>query len=286
MAESRDTFDQAQVLEPLLKLVADISMALGIKTPELEILVRVAYLKRLAETIPIDPITGRGPSHEAIGLAAGLNRNEVQSLLGHGTRSAAARLRKRGQRHFKSDRVLNLWNTLYLSNSGLPLDLPFDFVGGPKNANVSFAALVRKALPGHLPKNVLKDLTRRGLVQLLQDGIIRYRPGAIAAADSHAAPTAGLEFVVQHLTLLGKTLLQRQRTTLAHAPPNDLAIYAPSAVMALPPDRDSLSQSDLVELFKSFIQDCQIRINPKSKTKFRKAEGTRQLGISVFTWQP
>ena len=184
MVRSKDTFEDAQVLEPLLKLVADISMAVGVKTTELEILVRVAYLKRLAETIPIDPITGRGPSNEAIGLAAGIHRNEVQSLLGHGTRSAAARLRMRRQRHFKSDRVLSLWKKKYLSNSGLPLNLPFDFASGAKSTSVSFAALVRKALPGHLPKNVLKDLTRRGLVQLLPDGIIRYRPGTATVGDT------------------------------------------------------------------------------------------------------
>lgn len=286
MAESKDTFDQAQVLEPLLKLVADISMALGVKTTELEILVRVAYLRRLAETIPIDPITGRGPSHEAIGLSAGIHRNEVQSLLGHGTRSAAARLRKRRQRHFKSDRVLSLWKKNYLSNSGLPLNLPFDFVGDAKSANVSFAALVRKALPGHLPKNALKELTRRGLVQLLPDGIIRYRPGVIAAADSHAEPTAGLEFVVQQLTLLGKTLLQRQRTTVPHAAPTDLAIYVPSAMMSSPADHDAATQTALLELINSFLHDCQIRINPKLKTKSKRAERKRMFGLSVFTWQP
>ena len=173
MAQSKDRFERAEVLAAALDPIIDICVRIGVNSTELESLVRVEFVRRLAETLPGNLRSGRGPSHEEIGLAAGLNRGEVQNILATGTKSAELRMQKKARQHSKSERILSLWskNTRYLSTSGLPLDLPLDLQPeGP-----SFSELVDKALPGKLPKTVLKELRRRGLVQLLPDEIVRYR---------------------------------------------------------------------------------------------------------------
>jgi len=166
LAQSKDRFERAEVLAAALDPIIDICVRIGVNSTELESLVRVEFVRRLAETLPGNLRTGRGPSHEEIGLAAGLNRGEVQNILATGTKSAELRMQKKARQHSKSERILSLWskNTRYLSTSGLPLDLPLDLQPeGP-----SFSELVDKALPGKLPKTVLKELRRRGLVQLHQ----------------------------------------------------------------------------------------------------------------------
>ena len=158
MAQSKDRFERAEALRAAFDPIIDICVRIGINSTELESLVRVEFVRRLAETLPGNFKTGRGPTHEAIGLAAGLNRSEVQNILASGVKSAELRMQKKANQHSKSERVLSLWNknSRYLSTSGLPLDLPLELQPeGP-----SFSELVDKALPGKLPKTVLKELRR------------------------------------------------------------------------------------------------------------------------------
>ena len=173
MAQSKDRFERAEVLAAALDPIIDICVRIGVNSTELESLVRVEFVRRLANTLPGNLRTGRGPSHEEIGLAAGLNRGEVQNILATGVKSAEMRMQKKARQHSKSERILSLWSksTRYLSTSGLPLDLPLEL----QPEAPSFSELVDKALPGKLPKTVLKELRRRGLVQLLPDEIVRYR---------------------------------------------------------------------------------------------------------------
>jgi hypothetical protein len=206
LPQSKDRFERAQALRVALDPIIDICVRIGVNTTELESLVRVEFVQRLAETLPGNLKTGRGPSHEEIALAAGLNRGEVQNILATGVNSAQMRMQKKARQHSKSERILSLWskNTRYLLTGGLPLDLPLELQPeGP-----SFSELVSKGLPGNLPKTVLKELRRRGLVQLLPDEIVRYRKTTALPTELN---TTALAYAAEQMRLLGNTLVHHAR---------------------------------------------------------------------------
>ena len=282
MAHPDDRFERAQALKAALDPIIDVCLRIGVHSAELESLVRVEFVHRAAQTLPGNLKSGRGPSHEAIGLATGLNRGEVQDILAKGTRSAALRMKRKSEKHSKSERILDIWskNTRYLSASGLPLDLPLDLrLEGP-----SFAELVQKALPGKLPKHVLKELRRRGLVQLLPDEIIRYRPRTSRSLPIELS-AAALADAAEQMRLLGNTLLQTLSS--GNAPPSskEFGVFVASSPVKIPTDLIQVSQVAMLQRIASFIQGFELEFGKKAKTKDHKTP-TETIGVSVYTWRP
>jgi hypothetical protein len=277
LAQSENRFERAQVLRSALDPLIDICVRIGVHTTELESLVRVEFVRRLAETLPGNLKTGRGPSHEEIGLAAGLNRGEVQNILATGLKSAEMRMKKKASQHSKSERILRLWSKSerYLSTSGLPLDLPLDLrVEGP-----SFAELVDKALPGKLPKNVLKDLRRRGLIQLLPDEIVRYR--RVARALPTELNTTALKYAADQMRLLGDTLLQ---TMGAASGTGKFGAYVASEPVAIPTSLTEVSHQAMLQRIAAFVQAFELEFGRKSKST-KKVGPNEMIGVSVYTWR-
>jgi hypothetical protein len=278
VAQSEDRFERAQVLRAALDPLIDICVRIGVHSTELESLVRVEFVRRLAETLPGNLKTGRGPSHEEIGLAAGLNRGEVQNILAKGLKSAEMRMKKKAQQHSKSERILRSWSesTRYRSTSGLPLDLPLDLQPeGP-----SFAELVDKALPGKLPKHVLKDLRRRGLVQLLPDEIVRYRRGG-RPLPTELSSTA-LAYAANQMRLLGNALLHTMTATTDNRK-KEIATFAASEPVEIPADVITVSHPAMLGRIESFIQGFELEFGRGAKVKKRKGPSER-IGVSIYTW--
>ena len=279
MAQSKDRFERAQVLRAALDPIIDICVRIGVNSTELESLVRVEFVRRLAETLPGNLKTGRGPSHEEIGLAAGLNRGEVQNILATGIKSAQMRMQKKAQQHSKSERILRLWskNTRYLSTSGLPLDLPLEL----QPEYPSFSELVDKALPGKLPKTVLKELRRRGLVQLLPDEIVRYRKTTALPTE---LSTAALAYAAEQMRLLGNTLLQSMRDPSGNVP-REFAAYVASEPVIVPAGMIETSQPAMLARIASFIQGFEVEFG-RGARKGRKGKApSKTIGVSVYTWR-
>jgi Family of unknown function (DUF6502) len=279
LAQSKDRFERAEVLAAALDPIIDICVRIGVNSTELESLVRVEFVRRLAETLPGNLRTGRGPSHEEIGLAAGLNRGEVQNILATGVKSAEMRMQKKARQHSKSERILSLWSkgTRYLSTSGLPLDLPLDLQPeGP-----SFSELVDKALPGKLPKTVLKELRRRGLVQLLPDEIVRYRKTTALPTE---LSTAALTYAAEQMRLLGNTLVQSMRDPVDTGP-REFAAYVASEPIKVASDVLDLSQPAMLARIAAFIQGIEIEFG-RGASKSRKSKApSKTIGVSVYTWR-
>jgi hypothetical protein len=279
LAQSKDRFERAEVLAAALDPIIDICVRIGINSAELESLVRVEFVRRLAETLPGNLRSGRGPSHEEIGLAAGLNRGEVQNILASGVKSAEMRMQKKARQHSKSERILSLWSksNRYLSTSGLPLDLPLDLQPeGP-----SFSELVDKALPGKLPKTVLKELRRRGLVQLLPDEIVRYRKTTALPTE---LSTAALTYAAEQLRLLGNTLVQSMRDP-ADTGPREFAAYVVSEPIKVASEVHDVSEPAMLERIASFIQEIEREFG-RAPSKSRKSKApSKTIGVSVFTWR-
>jgi hypothetical protein len=279
LAQSKDRFERAQALRAALDPIIDICVRIGVNSTELESLVRVEFVRRLAETLPGNLRTGRGPSHEEIGLAAGLNRGEVQNILATGVKSAEMRMQKKARQHSKSERILTLWskNTRYLSTSGLPLDLPLDLQPeGP-----SFSELVDKALPGKLPKTVLKELRRRGLVQLLPDEIVRYRKTTALPTE---LTTAALAYTAEQMRLLGNTLLQSMRDPSSSAP-KEFGAYVASEPIAVPAEVLDMSQPAMLARIAAFIQGIENDFGREASKAKRSKSPRKTIGVSVYMWR-
>ena len=60
MAQSKDRFERAEVLAAALDPIIDICVRIGVNSTELESLVRVEFVRRLAETLPGNLRTGLG----------------------------------------------------------------------------------------------------------------------------------------------------------------------------------------------------------------------------------
>jgi hypothetical protein len=230
--------------------------------------------------LPGNTRTKRKPSHEAIGLAAGLNRGQVQNILATGSKSASIRMRKKFEMHSTSERLLKLWRSedRYVSTGGSPLDLPLELqIVGP-----SFTELVQKALPGKLPKHVLKDLRRRGLVEQLADEIIRYRPRASSALTSSVSTTA-LKYAAEQISLLGHTLL-KSIAKGAFPERKDFRAYFSSAPIEMTPEQFQASQTTIQQRMSALTQAFEREFGKRDK-KTAKAGPRETIGISVFTWR-
>ena len=263
MASTDDPSERVRALGPALDAIIDICLKLGITAPAVESFLRVRTIQRAAETLPRDPRTGRGPTHEAIALATGLYRREVQNVLAQGAKNAQTRV-LHSQRTSKTDRILSLWTTKarYRSNAGTPLDLPFELYGdGP-----TFSELSQLALPGRKPKNVVRELQRRRLVQFLPDDLVHLLPRAGRPIGSEMTPEA-LSYAAEQLRLLGGTLI-RLMAAQENGVPSHFAAYISSKPVQVLATQIGSIHSELVEEISSNVQAFEQEFHrPKGRKK-------------------
>jgi hypothetical protein len=281
LSQSDERFERIQALSRALDPLIDYCLEHGIHTAELESMVRVEFVKRAELTLTGSRRTKGRPSHEAIGLAAGLNRGEVQNILSQGRAGASMRMQKKWEKHTTSEKLLSIWekNSRFVSNAGAPLDLPLE----PQEDGPSFTELVQHALPGKLPRHVLKELRRRGLVEQLADEIIRYRP-LVATALASAVTTDALKYAAEQQHRLGDTLLK----TIGRGgeSPKDFRAFVASGEVDLPVEDLQISRTSVLQRMSSFSQAFEREYGRKAKKiKPKKKVPTLKVGICVFTWQ-
>lgn len=278
MAGSDHRFELAQLLSAAFDPIIDICARLGVNTSELESLVRVQFVQRLAATLPRSPKTGKEPSHEEVALASGLNRAEVQKIRARGgSKSAQLRMRKKSKQHSKSARVLDLWKSdpRFVNSSGGPLGLPVDHqLSGP-----SFEDLVAEALPHTRHANVLKDLKRRGLIQVTDD-IVRIRKVPRPLPTELNAQS--LSMIAEQMRLVGSTLLQSIENPEGQGA-NPLALFASSEPVRIPAERLESIRSALQEQVANFVHGFERDLARKSKPGKAKEPGL-VVGTSVYTF--
>jgi hypothetical protein len=169
---------------------------LSISSPELESLLRATFVR-----LPRHATTGRDPSDSRVSIATGVHRAQVSRIRGaDGTTSARQTMQTKERLYSRSAHVLQGCTTdpKFLSSAGLPLDLPME--ASPKHR--SFEELVDKYAAGKIASTVLKELQRRGNVELLDGDIVRYRS---STARPRGATEAGAAKLVKRL---GDTLFR------------------------------------------------------------------------------
>ena len=279
MAGSDHRFELAQLLSAAFDPIIDICHRLNINSSELESLLRVEFVQRLAATLPRDAKTGKAPSHEEVGFASGLNRTEVQKIRSKGRRgkSAQLRMRKKYRQHSKSARVLDLWKSdpRFVNSSGGPLGLPLD----RQHSGPSFEDLVAEALPHTRHANVLKDLKRRGLIQVTDD-IVRIR--RVPRPLPTQLNAQFLRLVAEEMRRVGSTLLQTAESAEGQAS-NPLALFLTSEPVRIPTERLEIVRSALQEQVANFVHGFERDFSRKPKPGKTKDPGV-VIGTSVYTF--
>src|ERR1700676_1702023 len=89
MKPSQEHNDVARALSAALEPLIDVCLAIGVTSPEIESLLRVAFVQRAFAKLPRHATTGRGPSDSRVSLAAGVHRSEVSKIRAAGGTTSA-----------------------------------------------------------------------------------------------------------------------------------------------------------------------------------------------------
>src|SRR5271167_3207826 len=225
MKPSQEHTDVAKALSAALEPLIDVCLTLGITSPEIESLLRATFVQRAFVKLPRHARTGRGPSDSKVSLAAGVHRKEVGRIRAAGGAAGAKGTMERKQRLYsKSARVLLGWTTdpRFMTGGGQPLDLPME----RSKQRRSFEDLVDKYAPGNHPGSVLKELRRRGNVELLDGEVIRFKS---STSRTSGVTKANMEHAAIRMKRLGDTLFQgilESEQTRLYAETNTLQLNA------------------------------------------------------------
>jgi hypothetical protein len=272
MKSSQEHTDVARALSAALEPLIDVCLTIGITSPEIESLLRATFVQRAFVQLPRHSRTGRGPSDSKVSLAAGVHRSEVSKIRAAGGAAGAKGTMEKKQRLYsKSARILLGWTTdpRFMTSGGLPLDLPME----RSKQRRSFEDLVDKYAPGTHPGSVLKELRRRGNVDLLEDGIVRFKGTTTRSSGLTKSNVAG---VARRIKRLGDTLV--------HNIVNDQSrLYAETKTLSLSAEQLALIRAVLERRAKTFIaaleSECQTRINTGVNGN------AKRMGVSVFAWE-
>src|ERR1700676_53163 len=204
MMAAPEVNDVARALSAALEPLIDVCLKIGGTSPEIESLLRVAFVQRAFVKLPRHSRTGRGPSDSKVSLAAGVHRSEVSKIRAAGGAAGAKGTMEKKQRLYsKSARVLSGWTTdaRFMTSGGLPLDLPME----RNKQRRSFEDLVDKYAPGNHPGSVLKELRRRGNVELLDGEVIRFKS---STTRTSGVTKANVAQAAMRIKRLGDTLFQ------------------------------------------------------------------------------
>src|SRR6202790_847761 len=273
MKPSQEHNDVARALSAALEPLIDVCLAIGVTSPEIESLLRVAFVQRAFAKLPRHATTGRGPSDSRVSLAAGVHRSEVSKIrAAGGTTSAKGTMKAKERLYSKSARILTGWTTdpRFTTSGGHPLDLPKE----RNKQHKSFEDLVDKYAPGNHPGSVLKELRRRGNVELLGDDIVRFKGTTTRSSGLSKSNVAG---AARRMKQLGDTLVHN----IVNAEHSRL--YAETKTLTLNAEQLALIRAVLERRAKTFIaaleSECETRIGDSVNGN------AKRMGVSVFAWE-
>ena len=138
----------------------------------------------------------------------------------------------------------------------------------------SFEDLVDKYAPGNHPGSVLKELRRRDNVDLLEEGIVRFKG---MTTRSRGLTHSNVAVAARRIKRLGDTLVQK----IVDAEKSRL--YAETKPMSLNAEQFAHIRAVLERRAKTFLaaveSECQARSvsGPEAQIK--------RMGVSVFSWE-
>jgi Family of unknown function (DUF6502) len=271
--KSPEQIDVARGLSEAFEPLIDVCLSLGITSPELEALLRAAFVQRAFVKLPRHPRTDRGPSDSRVSLATGVHRSEVAKIRSApGATGVKSTMARKQQLYSRSARILQGWSTdaRFLTSGGVPLDLPLE----RNRERRSFEDLVEKYAPGNHPGSALKELRRRGTVDLLEDGIVRFR---LSASRTDGLTKANVASAARRMRQLGRTLVHNISN------PKQRRLHAETAPMKLNAQQLALIQALLERRAKSFLDGIEGEFQVREESTLHQE--TKQVGISVYSWE-
>ena len=272
MKPSPEHYNIAKALGAALEPLIDVCLEIGITSPELESLLRVAFVQRAFAKLPRHSKTGRGPSDSRVAIAIGVHRTEVSKIrAAGGTTSARKTMETKERLYSKSARVLVGWttDTKYLTSGGQPMNLPME----RNKQRRSFEDLVDKYAPGNHPGTVLKELRRRGNVELLEENIIRYKS---STTRSTGATEANVAQAAKRMKRLGETLFQNILD------PHSLRLFMETKSISLSAKQIALLRPILERRATTFLSALDGELVTRADTALN--ESPRRMGVSVYSW--
>ena len=273
MKSSQEHIDIARALSAAFEPLIDLCLTIGITSPEIESLLRATFVQRAFVRLPRHSRTGRGPSDSKVSLAAGVHRSEVSRIrAAGGVKGAKGAMEQKQRLYSKSARVLTGWTTdqRFMTSGGLPLDLPME----RNRQRQSFEDLVDKYAPGNHPGSVLKELRRRGNVELLEDAIVRFKATMTRPSGLTKTNAAG---AARRIKRLGDTLIHNVVNV------EQARLYAETSTFRLNSEQLALIRAVLERRAKTFIaaleSECETRIAAGGDGAAKK------MGVSVFAWE-
>jgi hypothetical protein len=258
----------AQALEPLV----DVCLATGVTSPEFESLLRVVFVLRAFEKLPRHKNSGKPPTANKVALATGINWEDVAKIKAAGGPSAAKEMMQARERtSSKAARVVHGWTTdpRFLTSGGLPLDLPIK----RNREKRSFKDLVSKYAPSTHAGTLLKEMTRREQVQVIDGEIVRYRRATTRLGG--LSPQAIAE-ASKRVKKLGQTLFENLSDS---ATPT---FYDESETINLSAEQIALVRPILERRARTFLKAIETEFAGRGRAvKDEEAE----LGVSVFSWK-
>jgi hypothetical protein len=269
---SSEHYNIANALSAALEPLIDVCLKTGITSPELEGLLRAAFVQRAFEKLPRHARTGRGPSDSQVSIAAGVHRTEVAKVRSAGGMASAKKtMQTREQLYSKSARLLNGWKTdaRFTTSGGLPLDLPLE----SNKQQRSFEDLVATYAPGNHPGTLLKELTRKGNVRLLEGELVRLKSSTTRAKG---VTSANVAYVAQRMKGLGETLFQNILN------PEQARLYDETGKIQLSAQQLALLRPVIERRAKTFLQALESEFG-LLRTPDKGAE-SKTMSVGVFSW--
>jgi len=257
-----------EALEPLV----DVCLATGVTSPEFESLLRVVFVLRAFDKLPRHKNSGKPPTANKVALATGINWEDVAKIKAAGGPSAAKEMmRAREQTSSKAARVVQGWTTdaRFLTSGGLPIDLPIK----RNREKRSFQDLVSKYAPSTHAGTLLKEMTRRGQVQVIDGEIVRYRRASSRLAGF--SPQA-IGVASKHVKKLGQTLFDNLSDSTAPT------FYDESRTIKISTEQLALIRPILERRTQAFLK----AVEAEFSTRGREVKDTEtDMGVSVFSWR-
>lgn len=255
----------ALALAPALAPLVELALEAGVTSPELERVVRSVFVDRAVSLLSTSSRRRGGVSDLRIGLTIGVPRNTVRQIRSTRPQTQLAKL----QRRHRGDALLKAWTTdwTYLTEAGLPRDLPLHAVGGEP----SFQDLVRVHLRGVSTGTALAELRRSGALRLLPDEIVRLRSRTARAPGISQASIAA---AAERLRELASTEVHNLK-----AP--DAARFCESLdSIVVTTDRAAIVRQVIARRARNFLDTLAAELEPEA-TQSSGARRTR-IGLNVF----
>jgi hypothetical protein len=268
--QSPKNYDVARALSAAFDPLVDVCLELGVTSPELESLLLSAFVQRAFDRLPPHSRSGRPPTTNKVSVATGVHRNEVSKIRAGGPAMARETMQIKERLYSKSARVLNGWSTdpRFTGSGGSPLDLPLE----RNKQRRSFDDLVDKYAPGIHPGTVLKELKRRGNVELLDGDILRFKG---ANTQPKGATPATVAKAALRMNRLGRTLFQKILD------PEQARLYEETGKITLSSKQLATIGPMLERRAKTFLKAVEDEFGAPSA---RDSGDAKTIGVGVFSW--